>query len=175
MSGEDSGESFEDLVRSAASELGRSLERAIDGLDVEVAARSVGIDPDTVRAWADAASGWLRTQLDDLGEELGTSAAAMQRALTPRDRLTGTTADPLDLPDDQQGTALAALSSGRWILEPGTDALVAAGDGPAPRDGLGTALELRIRDWITVDGHLTIAGQHALTRWLDAAARRSSP
>lgn len=171
MSSDESDQSFGDVLRSAASELGRSLERAIDGLDVEVAARSVGIDPEAARAWADAASDWLRTQLEGIGEELGSSAAAVRRALAPMERI-ATTPDPLDIPNDEQGLALAALASGRWIIEPGTDALVANGDGPGPGDGLGAALELRIRDWITADGQLTSAGHHALTRWLEAAAQR---
>ena len=78
---------------------------------------------------------------------------------------------PLDLPTDAQGLALAALSSGRWIVEPNNQTLVATGDGPPPEGALGTVLELRIRDWITTDGQLTTVGEHALTRWLDAAGR----
>jgi hypothetical protein len=171
MSGDESDPSFEELLRSAASELGRSLERAIDGLDVEVAARSVGLDPEAARAWVEDASAWVRAQLEGLGEELGSSAAAVQRALAPGERLTAGIPDPLDIPNDEQGAALAALASGRWAIEPGTDRLVATGDGPAPGDGLGTALELRVRDWITVDGQLTVAGHHALKRWLDTAQR----
>jgi hypothetical protein len=31
--------------------------------------------------------------------------------------------------------------------------------------------ELRVRDWITPDGELTLVGSRALGRWLDAAAR----
>jgi len=45
------------------------------------------------------------------------------------------------------------------------------GDGPGPRDALGLVRELRVRDWLDADGRLTLAGRHALSRWLDAADR----
>jgi hypothetical protein len=54
-------------------------------------------------------------------------------------------------------------------VEPGADALAGKGEGPGPRDALGIVRELRVRDWITTDGKLTLAGRHALSRWLDAA------
>jgi hypothetical protein len=31
--------------------------------------------------------------------------------------------------------------------------------------------ELRVRDWITADGEITLAGRWALSRWLDVADR----
>jgi hypothetical protein len=73
------------------------------------------------------------------------------------------------VPTEEQGLALAALDSGRWIVEPGADALAGKGEGPGPSDALGIVRELRVRDWITTDGKLTLAGRHALSRWLDAA------
>jgi hypothetical protein len=76
---------------------------------------------------------------------------------------------PLDQPTDEQGLALAALDSGRWIIEPGADALAAKGEGPGPSDALGIVRELRAHDWIAADGKLTLTGRHALRRWLDAA------
>jgi hypothetical protein len=30
---------------------------------------------------------------------------------------------------------------------------------------------MRVRDWMTADGEITVAGRHALRRWLDAADR----
>jgi hypothetical protein len=33
---------------------------------------------------------------------------------------------------------------------------------------LGLVDELRARDWIAADGAITLAGRHALSRWLDA-------
>ncbi|MGP0047489.1 MAG: hypothetical protein ACLPZR_01390, partial [Solirubrobacteraceae bacterium] len=77
-----------------------------------------------------------------------------------------------DLPTEEQGLALAALASGRWTVEPGTGALAAKGDGPAPTDALGIVRELRVRDWIAADGEITIVGRHALSRWLDATTPR---
>ena len=73
------------------------------------------------------------------------------------------------MPTRQQGTALAALESGRWTLEPGTSALSVRGGGPGPRDALGLVRELRERDWIDADGAVTVVGRHALERWLAAA------
>ena len=174
MFGDENERGFEQQVRSLANEVGRSLEQAIDGLDVEVAARSVGVDPESAREWADSAGRWLRTQIEELGDEMASHAAATQRAFAPKDPLdplAGTLPHPLDLPTDAQGLALAALSSGRWIVEPSNQTLVATGDGPPPEGALGTVLELRIRDWITTDGQLTTVGGHALARWLDAAGR----
>ena len=66
---------------------------------------------------------------------------------------------------------MAALDSGRWTVEPGADALAAKGDGPGPSDALGIVRELRVRDWVATDGKLTVAGCHALGRWLDGAAK----
>ena len=78
---------------------------------------------------------------------------------------------PLDLPNADQGLALAALDSGRWGVEPGTSALAVHGEGPGPSDALGLVRELRVRDWMTADGEITLAGRNALSRWLDAADR----
>jgi hypothetical protein len=76
---------------------------------------------------------------------------------------------PLDVPTTQQGTALAALDSGRWTLEPGTSALSVRGGGPGPRDALGLVRELRERDWIDAGGAVTLVGRDALERWLATA------
>ena len=73
---------------------------------------------------------------------------------------------PLDLPTEEQGIALAALESRRWMVEPGTDALAARGGGPGPSDALGIVRELRVRDWLGADGEITLVGRRALSRWL---------
>jgi len=88
------------------------------------------------------------------------------------DPLRGAGPHPLDLPTEEQGLALAALDSGRWVIEPGTGALSAHGEGPGPNDALGLVRELRARDWIAADGAITLAGRSALGRWLDAAPPR---
>jgi hypothetical protein len=87
---------------------------------------------------------------------------------TPPDPLRGAAPNALDLPTAEQGQALAALDSGRWTVEPGTEALASGGEGPGPSDALGLVRELRVRDWITPEGKLTLAGRRALSRWLDA-------
>jgi hypothetical protein len=76
---------------------------------------------------------------------------------------------PLDLPTGEQGLALAALDSGRWTVEPGSNALATNGQGPGPSDAMGLVGELRARDWIAANGEVTLAGRNALTRWLDSA------
>ena len=170
MSGNDSGgESFEDALRSIASELGRYIERSIDNVDVDELAGSFGVDAGSAREWVESAGAWLTSHTENLGEQLARRASGPERP-TPRvDPLHSAGPHPLDVPSDEQGLALAALDSGRWIVEPGADALAAKGEGPAPRDALGIVRELRVRDWITADGKLTLAGRHALGRWLDAA------
>lgn len=169
MPHDDHGEGFEQLFRALAGEVSRSLERAMDSVDIDAAARSFGVDPDAARDWVDSAGAWLRTQLEDLGADLAGHAAAAGGAPAPQDPLRGDAPHPLDLPNDAQGLALAALSSGRWTIEPDTQTLTNTGGGSVPDDALGTVLELRIRDWVTADGQLTEVGRHALTRWLEAA------
>jgi hypothetical protein len=171
------GESFEDMVRSIARELGRSVERAVDNVDMDDIADAVGVDPDTARDWIGNAGTWLRSHAEMFGDEFASRAGEFSdefaaKAGTPRrrepvvDPLTGAGPHPLDLPTEEQGRALAALDSGRWMVEPGTDLLAAKGDGPGPSDALGLVRELRVRDWLGADGEITVVGRHALTRWL---------
>jgi hypothetical protein len=163
------GESFEDALRSIASELGRYIERSIDNVDLDELAGSFGVDASAAREWVESAGGWLSAHTENLGEQLARRAAGAERPTTRVDPLQTARPHPLDVPTDEQGLALAALDSGRWIVEPGADALAGKGDGPGPSDALGIVRELRVRDWITTDGKLTLAGRHALSRWLDAA------
>ncbi|MBV9606162.1 MAG: hypothetical protein JO027_13690 [Solirubrobacterales bacterium] len=170
MFGNDSGgESFEDALRSIAAELGRYIERSIDSVDVEDLAGSVGVDPATAREWVESAGGWLSSHTETLGEQFARRAPTPETRASRFDPLGAAAPHPLDVPSDDQGLALAALDSGRWIVEPGADTLAARGEGPAPSDALGIVRELRVRDWIAADGRLTMAGRHALSRWLDAA------
>lgn len=173
MSGTDpNGESFEETVRAIAGELGRYIERAVESVDVDELADSVGVDPAAAREWAESAAGWLRAHTERLGAELSHRVSSAGRAVAPIDALGSVAPHPMDLPTDEQGLALAALDSGRWAVEPVADALTAKGGGPGPSDALGLVRELRVRDWITVDGELTLAGRHALSRWLDSAVAR---
>jgi hypothetical protein len=207
--------SIADRVRAMAKEVGGSLERMLDHLELDEPAASMGIDPERAREWAEAAGTWLRAHVEEAGDELAnwvggragdeepdaedepareegppppedlfrarprprraTSSgsrgrghgARRQRTPAP-DPLRGAAPNPLDLPTTEQGQALAALDSGRWSLEPGTETLASGGEGPGPSDALGLVRELRVRDWISAEGKLTLAGHRALGRWLDA-------
>ncbi len=175
-------ESFEEKLRSIARELSRSVE-GVGRVDLDEIAEAVGVDPARARLWVDNAGGWLRAQAESFGGDPGfrstdprgsegsRPAADPQRGPRPQpgeDPLRGAGPHPLDLPTEEQGLALAALESGRWTVEPGSNALAARGDGPGPSDALGLVRELRARDWIAADGAMTLVGRDALSRWLDA-------
>jgi hypothetical protein len=170
MFGNDAGdESFEETLRSIAAELGRYIERSIESVDMDELADSIGVDPAMAREWMENAGGWLSAHTENLGEQVSRHVGGSGRPVVRVDPLGGAGPHPLDQPTDEQGLALAALDSGRWIVEPGADALAAKGEGPGPSDALGIVRELRARDWIAADGKLTVTGRHALSRWLDAA------
>lgn len=209
--------SIAERVRAMAKEVGDSLERMLDHLELDEPAASFGVDPERAREWAGAAGTWLRSQVQEAGDELASWVAGRggedrpgepedqsereqppppedlfrarprPRRVTPPgsrtrghegarhgapapDPLRGAAPNALDVPTTEQGQALAALDSGRWIVEPGTEALASGGEGPGPSDALGLVRELRVRDWITAEGKLTLAGRSALGRWLDAIA-----
>jgi hypothetical protein len=166
------GEGFEETLRAIAEELGRKLESSIDSFDSEKVAESFGVDPTVAREWVDNTSSWLRGFADNLGAEVSRRVSEPRRPVSNADLFDSAVAHPLDVPTEEQALALAALDSGRWTVEPGSDSLTAKGDGPGPSDALGIVRELRVRDWIGPDGELTQVGHHALSRWLSAANRR---
>ena len=166
---DNNGESFEDRLRSMAEELGHYIERSVENVDLDDIADSVGVDPSAARSWVETAGSWLRAQTENLGEEFAHRVVDPRRRIARVDPLGAAAPHPLDLPTEEQGLALAALDSGRWTVEPGTDALAARGQGPGPDNALGVVRELRARDWIGRDGELTLAGRHALGRWLESA------
>ncbi|MDA0161095.1 hypothetical protein OM076_12520 [Solirubrobacter ginsenosidimutans] len=178
MSDEDNPKSFEETLRAIADEVTRGLERVQRG-EGEDLAREYGIDADRAKRFMDTAGDWLRSQADafNVGQSESAPAPGQGRsdsrpADTPWTTFpSGAGPDPLDVPSDDQGRALAALDSGRWEVEPGTSALSSRGDGPGPSDALGLVRELRVRDWIDADGEVTQTGHAALQRWLDAAVR----
>jgi hypothetical protein len=165
--------SFEEAARAIADEIRRSIERASQA-DPDELARAVGVDPGRVREWLDNAGAWLSSQIDDTagGPAGGTDPRPESAAPSGEDLLRDAGPHPLDVPTTEQGTALAALDSGRWAIEPGTTALSVSGGGPGPRDALGLVRELRDRDWIDANGAVTVVGRHALGRWLAAAEQR---
>jgi hypothetical protein len=187
---EEDHEDFEDTVRSIAHEIRESVERMAAQVDVDDLAGYVGVDPDRARDWMESAASWFGAQLEHLGDEFASRTAGSASEDKPKskpsssahdprgfgargaeadDPLRGAAPDPLDIPTAEQGRALAALESGRWFVEPASNRLESRGDGPAPGGALGLVQELRARDWITADGELTLAGRHALTRWLQAS------
>jgi hypothetical protein len=181
-------ENFEDTVRSIAHEIRESVQRMAAEVDVDDLAGYVGVDPDRARDWMESAASWLGAQLEHLGDEFASrtggsasdsefgsrpassSSESASRAGGVEDPLRGAAPHPLDIPTAEQGRALAALESGRWFVEPASNRLESRGDGPSPSDALGLVRELRARDWIAADGEVTLAGRHALTRWLQIAA-----
>jgi hypothetical protein len=168
---------FEEVARALADEVTRALER-ISEIDVDEIARTASTEAERARQWMDDLGRWLREQAGGIASADFVSAAwpdAAARAADPapsapaEDPLKHAGPHPLDLPSAEQGLALAALDSGRWRIEPGTTTLGVHGEGPGPRDALGLVRELRVRDWLSSDGEITLAGRHALKRWLEAA------
>jgi hypothetical protein len=174
MSDEDQDRpSFEDVARQLADEVRRALERVSD-IDVDELARTASAEAERAREWFEdfarrfgQETTWSAGFSDAPGDASRDEPAA--RAAAADDPLREAGPSPLDLPTIDQGLALAALDSGRWRLEPGTSAFVVFGEGPAPRDALGLVRELRVRDWMSADGEITLAGRHALKRWLEAS------
>jgi hypothetical protein len=162
-------ESFEKRIRAIAAELGRSVERAVESIDVDEIVRQVEEGGERLRELADLTGRWIIDQLSD--PEVRDAAHAQ--------RLEGETAErmlpvagphPLDVPSDEQGRALSALDSGRWKVAPGTDELIAAGEEASPTDAGGLVGELRARDWIAANGEVTLVGREALKRWLERSS-----
>jgi hypothetical protein len=156
---------FEEMLRSMVREVSRSFEQVAQG-DLHEAMAAIGVDPVRARELVDGAAEWLRARTGGLEDDRvprGTAATEDTADVAPR----RAGPHPLDLSTDQQGEALAALDSGRWTVEPGSEMFVTRGGGPAPEDALGLVGELRARDWITADGDVTLAGHNALGRWMD--------
>jgi hypothetical protein len=171
--GDPGNESFEERVRSIARELSRSVERMAQ-FDIDEIAHSIGVDPVRAREWIDTAGRWLSGQAESLGDDVASWGAAQRGDVADDDAQRNAGPHPLDLPTGEQGRALAALDSGRWTVEPGSDVIVHQREGPAPSDTLGLVGELRARDWIGADGKVTQVGHHALSRWLDASNLRAA-
>ena len=169
---DDKPKSWEETLRAIAEEVQRGIQRVQSG-ELDDIARSYGVDTERAKQFMDSAGEWLRAQTDNLGSvPFPTSPAPPSESAPAKqertwDPLSAAGPDPLDMPTDDQGRALAALDSGRWTVEPGTNALSGHGDGPGPRDALGLVRELRVRDWIDEHGEVTLVGRAALRRWLE--------
>ncbi len=149
---EPGGRNFEDVARALADELSRAVER-LSAIDVDEIARAANEEAERARRW-----------IEDLARSLsqpGDAASSPEDAPVHHAR-----PHPLAMPTTEQGVALAALESGRWRIESGT---FSVHDGPGPSEPLGLLRELRVSDWVTADGELTLTGRRALARWLEQA------
>ena len=149
---EPDGRSFEDVARALADEVNRAVER-LSAIDLDEIARAANEEADRARRWIED----LARALTQTGGAAPSSEHAPVHHAGPH---------PLAMPTTEQGVALAALESGRWRIESGT---FLVHDGPGPGDPLGLLRELRVSDWVTADGELTLTGRKALARWLEQA------
>jgi hypothetical protein len=149
---EPDGRSFEDVARALADELKGAVER-LSTIDLDEIARAANEEAERARRW-----------IEDLARSLTQPGDA---AMPPEDApVQHAGPHPLAMPTAEQGVALAALESGRWRVESGT---LTVHDGPGPSDPLGLLRALRVSDWVTAEGELTLAGRNALARWLERA------
>jgi hypothetical protein len=137
---EPDGRSFEDVARALADEVHQAVE------DI---ARAANADAERARRW-----------IEDLMRSLAPTGASRDQE-DASEHPAGP--HPMAMPTAEQGVALAALESGRWRIESGT---FSVHDGPGPSDPLGLLRDLRVSDWVTADGELTLSGRKALARWL---------
>jgi hypothetical protein len=149
---EPDGRSFEDVARALADEVNRAFER-LSAIDLDEIARAANDEAERARQW-----------IEDLARSLAQPGGA---APSPADAPVHPAGPhPLAMPTTEQGVALAALESGRWRIESGT---FIVNDGAGPSDPLGLLRELRVSDWVSADGELTLSGRKALARWLEPA------
>jgi hypothetical protein len=149
---EPDGRSFEDVARALADEVNLAVER-LKAIDLNEITRAANEEAERARRW-----------IEDLARALTQSGEATR---SPDDEpVHHAGPHPLAMPTTEQGVALAALESGRWRVESGT---FSVHDGPGPSDPLGLLRELRVCDWVTADGELTLTGRKALARWLERA------
>ena len=147
---EPDGRSFEDVARALADEVYQAVER-LSMIDLDDVARAANEEAERALLW-----------IEDLARSLTQTGDAPMRPDDAPAHDAGP--HPLAMPTAEQGVALAALESGRWRIESGT---FTVHDGPGPSDPLGQLRELRVSDWVTADGELTLTGRKALARWLD--------
>jgi hypothetical protein len=145
---EPDGRSLEDVARALAEEVHQAVER-LSAIDLDDIARVANADAERARRW-----------IEDLAQSLTQTVAARSSENAP---VHHAGPHPLAMPTPEQGLALAALESGRWRIESGA---FSVHDGPGPSEPLALLRELRVSDWVTADGELTLSGRRALARWL---------
>ena len=144
--------SFEEVARALADEVHQAVER-LSTIDLDDVARAANEEAERARRW-----------IEDLARSL---VAGGDVAESPEDEPVHRAGPhPLAMPTTEQGMALAALESGRWRIESST---FSVHDGPGPSDPLVLLRELRVNDWVTAEGELTLTGRKALARWLEQA------
>jgi hypothetical protein len=147
---EPDGRSFEDVARALADEVHQAVER-LSTIDLDDVARAANEEAERARRW-----------IEDLARSLAQTGDTARSPENPPVRHAGP--HPRAMPTTEQGVALAALESGRWRIESGT---FSVHDGPGPSEPLGLLRELRVSDWVTAEGELTLTGRKALARWLE--------
>ena len=147
---EPDGRSFEDVARALADELHHAVER-LSTIDLDDVARTANEEAERARRW-----------IEQLARSLAHIGDAARSPEDPPVQHAGP--HPRAMPTTEQGVALSALESGRWRIESGT---FSVHDGPGPSEPLGLLRELRVSDWVTADGELTLTGRKALARWLE--------
>jgi hypothetical protein len=146
---EPDGRSFEEVARALADEVHQAVER-FSAIDLDDIARAANEEAERARRW-----------IEDLARSVAQTGGIARR---PEDApVHHGSPHPLAMPTAEQGVALAALESGRWRIESGT---FSVHDGPGPGEPLELLRELRVSDWVTADGELTMTGRKALARWL---------
>ena len=148
--GEPDGRSFEDVARALADEVHQAVER-LATIDLDDIARAANEEAERARRW-----------FEDLARSVAQTGGAARNPEAAPVHHAGP--HPLAMPTTEQGVALAALESGRWRVESGT---FSVHDGPGPSEPLGLLRELRVCDWVTAEGELTLTGRKALARWLE--------
>src|SRR5205823_1003149 len=109
MSGRDD-ESFEKRVRAFATELSRSVQRAVKSIDLDGIARQIELGGERFRDLADSTGRWISDRLSDPEAHDAANARDFEPETAARTRPVAGP-HPLDLPSDEQGRALSALDS----------------------------------------------------------------
>ena len=147
---ETDGRSFEDVARALADEVHQAVER-LSTIDLDYVARAANEEAERARRW-----------IEDVARSMAQTGNAARSSEDPPVRPAGP--HPRAMPTTEQGVALAALDSGRWRIESGT---LSVRDGPGPSEPVRLLRDLRVSDWVTADGELTLTGRKALARWLE--------
>ena len=90
-------DNFEDLLRSVARELGRSVERALDSVDMDDVADAIGVDRETAGEWFDTAGSWLRANAQNVGDEVTRRVGSPKMTRSGVDPLPSAAPHPMDL------------------------------------------------------------------------------